>query len=54
MGCFGMGTAGLAIALEIMRATEDVPLRVEKDGKQVYHPNVVLDLDYWLLMPKRP
>ena len=27
---------------------EDVPLRVEKK----YHPSVVLDLDYWLLMPK--
>jgi 2-methylfumaryl-CoA hydratase len=26
---------------------EDVPLKVEKDGKQVYHGNVVLDLDYW-------
>lgn len=32
---------------------EDVPLKVEKDGKQVYHPNVVLDLDYWLLLPAR-
>ena len=28
-------------------ATEEVPLKVE--GK--YHPSVVLDLDYWLLMP---
>lgn len=33
---------------------EGVTLRIEKDGKSVYHPNVVLDLDYWLLMPKRP
>lgn len=31
----------------------DVTLKVEKDGKQSYHPNVVLDLDYWLLMPKQ-
>jgi 2-methylfumaryl-CoA hydratase len=32
---------------------EHVPLKVEKDGANSYHPNVVLDLDYWLLMPKR-
>lgn len=32
----------------------EVPLRVQDErGRQVYHPNVVLDLDYWLLMPKR-
>jgi len=34
-------------------AREGVTLKVEQDGKQVYHPNVVLDLDHWLLMPKR-
>lgn len=33
---------------------EDVPLMVEKEGKQAYHPNVVLHLDYWVLMPKQP
>lgn len=32
---------------------DDVPLKVDRDGKQVYHSNVVLDLDYWILMPKR-
>ena len=32
---------------------EPIPLRVEQEGKQVYHPNVVLDLDYWLLVPRR-
>jgi 2-methylfumaryl-CoA hydratase len=31
---------------------ENIPLKVEKDGKESYHPNVVLDLDYWLLMPR--
>jgi 2-methylfumaryl-CoA hydratase len=31
---------------------EPIPLKIEKDGKKVYHPNVVLDLDYWLLMPR--
>ncbi len=30
-----------------------IPLRIEKDGKESYHPNVVLDLDYWLLMPRK-
>jgi 2-methylfumaryl-CoA hydratase len=32
---------------------EPFPLRVEKDGKSAYHPNVVLDLDYWALIPKK-
>lgn len=32
---------------------EDVPLRVKgDDGRESYHPNVVLDLDYTVLMPK--
>jgi 2-methylfumaryl-CoA hydratase len=36
-------------------AQEDVPLRVrdEASGRESYNPAVVLDLDYWLLMPKR-
>ena len=34
-------------------ATEDVPLRVAGDaGRERYHPNVVLDLDYTVLIPK--
>jgi len=44
----------LAAVKNVDPSAEAVPLKVEKDGKQVYHPNVVLDLDYWLLMPKRP
>jgi 2-methylfumaryl-CoA hydratase len=33
---------------------EDVPLRVKGgDGREAYHPNVVLDLDYTVLMPRR-
>ncbi len=33
---------------------EDVPLRVKKDdGRESYLPNVVLDLDYTVLVPKR-
>ena len=35
-------------------ARGDVPLEVEADdGKEAYHPHVVLDLDYWGLMPRR-
>lgn len=30
-----------------------VQVQHDEDGKQVYDPSVVLDLDYWLLMPKR-
>jgi 2-methylfumaryl-CoA hydratase len=26
---------------------------IDKNGKQVYHPSVVLDLDYTILMPRR-
>lgn len=31
---------------------EDVPVKVEVDGKQKYDPRVVLDLDYWGLIPR--
>ena len=37
-----------------IRRAEDVPLKVAgDDGRERYHPNVVLDLDYIVLMPKR-
>jgi 2-methylfumaryl-CoA hydratase len=32
---------------------EKIPLKIEKDGKSSYHPSVVLDLDLWLMMPKK-
>jgi 2-methylfumaryl-CoA hydratase len=33
---------------------EDIPLRVKgDDGRESYHPNVVLDLDYTVLMPRK-
>ncbi len=33
---------------------EDIPLRVKgDDGRESYHPNVVLDLDHTVLMPRR-
>lgn len=33
---------------------EEIPLRIrdERTGREGYHANVVLDLDYWLAMPK--
>ncbi|MDA0352742.1 MAG: MaoC family dehydratase [Chloroflexi bacterium] len=35
--------------------TEDVPFKVaDDDGRERYHPNVVLDLDYTVLVPKAP
>jgi len=34
-------------------AKESIPLKVSNEGRESYHPNVVLDLDLWLLMPKR-
>ena len=34
---------------------EDIPLRVtnEAKGRETYHPNVILDLEYTVRMPKR-
>jgi 2-methylfumaryl-CoA hydratase len=33
--------------------SEPFPLKVERDGKQAYHHHVVLDIDYWVLIPKK-
>ena len=39
---------------EAVETPEDIPLRVKNDeGRESYHPNVVLDLDYTVLVPKR-
>ena len=32
----------------------DLKVREEKRDREQYHSNVVLDLDYTVLMPKRP
>ena len=32
---------------------EPVPLRVTEDGRERYHPAVVLDLDHWVAMPRK-
>ena len=37
----------------VQPSAQDFPLRVDIEGKQRYDTSVVLDLDYWLLMPKR-
>ena len=36
-------------------ASESIEVkRFDSDkGREAYHPNVVLDLDYWVAMPKR-
>ncbi|MDH5492547.1 MAG: MaoC family dehydratase [Myxococcales bacterium] len=34
-------------------ADVEIPLKIERDGKSVYHSAILLDLDYWLLMPRR-
>ena len=34
------------------RKPNDAPLKVERNGKQRYHESVVLDLDWWLLLPR--
>jgi 2-methylfumaryl-CoA hydratase len=42
------------VGLKDVRPTDaGFPLTVEKDGRDFYHKDVVLDLDYWLLVPKR-
>ena len=42
------------VGLKDVSATEaGFPLKVSKDGRDVYHQDVVLDLDYWLLVPQR-
>ncbi len=56
-GCPGAGALRLRL-VAVKNAdplAEPVPLRVRDDrtGREGYDPRVVLDLDYWLLMPKR-
>lgn len=42
------------VGLKDVRPTESgFPLKVDKGGRRVYHRSVVLDLDYWLVIPKR-
>lgn len=35
------------------RSEGALAIKIEKDGKQVYDPRVVLDLDYWVAMPRK-
>ncbi len=41
------------VGLKNIAAGELPDTHVEKNGKRVYHPNVVLDLDYTIFMPRR-
>ncbi|MGB8330293.1 MAG: MaoC family dehydratase [Polyangiales bacterium] len=42
------------VGLKDVRPTEaGFPLKVSKGGKDRYHQDVILDLDYWLLVPRR-
>jgi len=41
------------VGVKNMSAETLASTHVSNDGKQSYHPNVVLDLDYTVLMPKR-
>jgi 2-methylfumaryl-CoA hydratase len=41
------------VGLKNLAAAKLPHTHIEKNGKQLYHPNVVLDLDYTVLMPRR-
>ena len=41
------------LGLKNLPGSELASAHVNTDGKQAYHPNVVLDLDYTVLMPRR-
>lgn len=41
------------VGVKNMTADKLPQTHVEQDGKQVYHPNVVLDLDYTVLIPRK-
>ena len=45
----------LVAAKNLNPMDEEIPLRIrdEQGGREAYHGNVVLDLDYWLAMPRR-
>ncbi|MEZ4374266.1 MAG: MaoC family dehydratase [Polyangiaceae bacterium] len=42
----------LVASKNVDQPSSELPLKVEQDGKSVYNSSVVLDLDYWLLLPK--
>lgn len=50
----GVGALRLRmVGLKNLPARELANTHIEQNGKKVYHPNVVLDLDYTILMPRR-
>ncbi len=56
-GCPGAGSLRLRLVAvkNVDPLADEVPLRIrdERTGRETYDPRVVLDLDYWTLMPKR-
>ncbi len=51
----GAVRARLLATKDLNPADTPIEWKIEReDGKRVYHPAVVLDLDYWLLFPRRP
>ena len=42
------------VGIKNMPADSIESTHINSDGKQTYHPNVVLDLDYTVLMPRKP
>jgi 2-methylfumaryl-CoA hydratase len=56
-GCPGAGALRLRLVAvkNVDPLADGVPLRIrdERTGRETYDPRVVLDLDYWTLMPKR-
>ena len=50
----GIGALRLRmVGLKNLPAKELASTHIEQNGKKVYHPNIVLDLDYTILMPRR-
>ena len=41
------------VGVKNMESEKITSAKVEKEGKMRYHENVVLDLDYTVLMPRR-
>lgn len=54
-----LSTSGGAVRIQLVAvknedpSQKEIPLKVEEEGKEKYHPAVVLDLDLWLYVPKK-
>lgn len=56
-GANGLGALRLRLISAKNQNPAEEPLKIkqmdEKKGREIYHPNVVLDLDYWVLVPRK-